>query len=141
MVIYNLLTRVTRCRRLQVGATCGWAEHQHYRSAILRGQGEIKYPYGKLDLVGLEDFSAGAMENTGCITFRELLLLIDEKHSSIDAKRGVASTIAHEMTDQWFGDLVTDEWWDDFWLNGLTLGTDGNLYGVTAANPDRITSI
>jgi aminopeptidase N/puromycin-sensitive aminopeptidase len=77
----------------------------------------IKYPYGKLDLVGLEDFSAGAMENTGCITFRELLLLIDEKHGSVDAKRGVASTIAHEMAHQWFGDLVTNQWWDDFWLN------------------------
>lgn len=77
----------------------------------------IKYPYGKLDLVGLADFSAGAMENTGCITFREFLLLIDEKHSPTDLKREVASVIAHEMAHQWFGDLVTNQWWDDFWLN------------------------
>ena len=77
----------------------------------------IKYPYGKLDLVGLADFSAGAMENTGCITFREFLLLIDEEHTSIDLKREVASVIAHEMAHQWFGDLVTNQWWDDFWLN------------------------
>jgi aminopeptidase N len=77
----------------------------------------IKYPYGKLDLIGLEDFSAGAMENTGCITFREILLLTDEKHSSVGQKRAVASTIAHEMAHQWFGDLVTNQWWDDFWLN------------------------
>src|SRR6202167_3930804 len=78
---------------------------------------DIKYPYGKLDLVGLADFSAGAMENTGCITFREILLLLDDKHASIGLKKEVASVIAHEMAHQWFGDLVTMQWWDDIWLN------------------------
>jgi aminopeptidase N len=77
----------------------------------------IKYPYGKLDLVGLPDFSAGAMENTGCITFREVLLEIDEKHGSFDQKKEIASVIAHEMAHQWFGDLVTMKWWNDIWLN------------------------
>jgi aminopeptidase N/puromycin-sensitive aminopeptidase len=77
----------------------------------------IKYPYGKLDLIGLPDFSAGAMENTGCITFREVLLQIDEKQGSVDLKKTVASVIAHEMAHQWFGDLVTMKWWDDIWLN------------------------
>jgi aminopeptidase N len=77
----------------------------------------IKYPYGKLDLVGLPDFSAGAMENTGCITFREILLQIDEKQGSVDSKQTIASVIAHEMAHQWFGDLVTMKWWDDIWLN------------------------
>jgi len=77
----------------------------------------IKYPYGKLDLIGLADFSAGAMENTGCITFREVLLLLDEKHTAIDLKKTVASVIAHEMAHQWFGDLVTMQWWDNKWLN------------------------
>jgi aminopeptidase N len=77
----------------------------------------IKYPYGKLDLVGIPDFSAGAMENAGCITFREILLQIDEKHASIDLKKTIASVIAHEMAHQWFGDLVTMQWWDDIWLN------------------------
>ncbi len=77
----------------------------------------IKYPYGKLDLVGLPDFSAGAMENTGCITFREVILLIDEKRGSIDLKKEIADVIAHEMAHQWFGDLVTMKWWDDVWLN------------------------
>jgi aminopeptidase N len=77
----------------------------------------IKYPYGKLDLVGLPDFSAGAMENTGCITFREVILLIDEKQGSIDLKKEIADVIAHEMAHQWFGDLVTMKWWDDIWLN------------------------
>ena len=78
---------------------------------------DIKYPYGKLDLIGLADFSAGAMENTGCITFREILLLLDEKHVSLGLKKEVASVIAHEMAHQWFGDLVTMQWWDDIWLN------------------------
>lgn len=77
----------------------------------------IKYPYGKLDLVGIPDFSAGAMENTGCITFREVLLLIDENQGSVDFKKTIASVIAHEMAHQWFGDLVTTKWWDDIWLN------------------------
>jgi aminopeptidase N len=77
----------------------------------------IKYPYGKLDLVGLPDFSAGAMENTGCITFREVILLIDEKQGSVDLKKNIAGVIAHEMAHQWFGDLVTMKWWDDIWLN------------------------
>ena len=77
----------------------------------------IKYPYGKLDLVGIPDFSAGAMENTGCITFREVILLIDEKQGSVDLKKTIAGVIAHEMAHQWFGDLVTMKWWDDLWLN------------------------
>jgi aminopeptidase N len=77
----------------------------------------IKYPYGKLDLVGLPDFSAGAMENTACITFREILLQFDEKQGSVGLKKTIASVIAHEMAHQWFGDLVTMKWWDDIWLN------------------------
>lgn len=77
----------------------------------------MKYPYGKLDLIGLPDFSAGAMENTGCITYRDVLLLIDEKQGSVDLKKTIADVIAHEMAHQWFGDLVTMKWWDDVWLN------------------------
>ncbi|HTU43184.1 MAG TPA: M1 family metallopeptidase [Candidatus Aquilonibacter sp.] len=77
----------------------------------------VKYPYGKLDLVGIPDFSAGAMENTACITFREVLLEIDENQGSLRLKKEIASVIAHEMAHQWFGDLVTMEWWNDIWLN------------------------
>src|SRR5437660_1073226 len=77
----------------------------------------IKYPYGKLDLIGLPDFSAGAMENAGCITFREVILLIDEKQGSVDLKKTIASVTSHEIAHMWFGDLVTMKWWDDIWLN------------------------
>src|SRR5271169_4239403 len=77
----------------------------------------VKYPYGKLDLIGIPDFSAGAMENTGCITFREVLVQYDDQHGSVGLKKTIASVIAHEMAHQWFGDLVTMKWWDDIWLN------------------------
>jgi aminopeptidase N/puromycin-sensitive aminopeptidase len=76
----------------------------------------IKYPFGKLDLIALPDFDAGAMENTACITYREVLLLMGE-HPSVEAQQEVASVIAHEVAHQWFGDLVTMKWWDDIWLN------------------------
>ena len=77
----------------------------------------IKYPYGKLDHIVFPDFAAGAMENVGAITYRDSFLLIDEKTSTYDSKQNVANTIAHEMAHQWFGDLVTMQWWNDIWLN------------------------
>ena len=76
-----------------------------------------KYPFKKLDFIGIPDFSAGAMENIGAITFREADMLIDDKNSSYDSRRTVANVIAHEMAHQWFGDLVTMKWWDNIWLN------------------------
>jgi aminopeptidase N len=77
----------------------------------------IKYPYGKLDLIGLPDFSAGAMENVGLITFREVDLQLDKKTASLAQKKSVAITVSHEIAHEWFGDLVTMQWWDDVWLN------------------------
>ncbi len=78
---------------------------------------KIPYPYEKLDIIGVPDFSAGAMENAGAITFRERMLLADEKTASVGLRKSVASVIAHELAHQWFGDLVTMKWWDDIWLN------------------------
>src|SRR6185312_241239 len=77
----------------------------------------IKYPMPKLDMVGIPDFEAGAMENFGCITYRETGLLVDEKNGSIDAKKNVEVDVTHEMAHQWFGDMVTMQWWDNIWLN------------------------
>lgn len=78
---------------------------------------EIKYPLEKLDLIAIPDFGAGAMENWGAITFREILLLVDEKKTSIAIKKRVAEVIAHELWHQWSGNLVTMKWWNDLWLN------------------------
>lgn len=77
----------------------------------------IKYPMPKLDMVALPDFEAGAMENFGCITYRETDLLVDARTGSIPAKKRVAIVVAHEMAHQWFGDMVTMQWWDNLWLN------------------------
>jgi aminopeptidase N/puromycin-sensitive aminopeptidase len=77
----------------------------------------IRYPFEKLDMIGLPDFSAGAMENTGLITYRQAELQLDDKHASVGLRKRVATVIAHEMAHQWFGDLVTMQWWDDIWLN------------------------
>jgi aminopeptidase N len=77
----------------------------------------IKYPMPKLDLIAIPDFEAGAMENFGAITYRETDLLLDDKHASLSAKERVAQVVAHEMAHQWFGDMVTMQWWNNIWLN------------------------
>ncbi len=77
----------------------------------------IPYPSDKVDLVGLPDFAAGAMENLGCITFRESLLLVDPATSTQQEQQLVADVVAHELAHMWFGDLVTMRWWNGIWLN------------------------
>ena len=77
----------------------------------------IRYPFEKLDMIGLPDFAAGAMENTALITYRQAMLQMDDKRASVSKHKDVAIYIAHEISHQWFGDLVTMKWWDDIWLN------------------------
>ena len=77
----------------------------------------LRYPFAKLDLIGIPDFQAGAMENAGAITFRESFLLLDDATASTASRKFVADVIAHEIAHMWFGDLVTMAWWDDIWLN------------------------
>jgi puromycin-sensitive aminopeptidase len=77
----------------------------------------IAYPGDKVDLVALPDFAAGAMENLGCITFRESLLLVDPATSTQNERQLVADVVAHELAHMWFGDLVTMRWWNGIWLN------------------------
>ena len=76
----------------------------------------VKYPLPKCTQVALPDFEAGAMENWGLVTYRESMLLAN-KNATLDTKKGVALTVTHELSHQWFGDLVTMSWWDDLWLN------------------------
>lgn len=78
---------------------------------------DTKYPLPKSDHVALPDFSSGAMENWGLITYRETTLLADPATTSISSKHYIATVIAHELSHQWFGNLVTMEWWNNLWLN------------------------
>jgi puromycin-sensitive aminopeptidase len=78
---------------------------------------DIAFPLGKCDFVALPDFASGAMENWGLITFREQTLLMDPDNTSLMTKQYVAIVVAHELTHQWFGNLVTMRWWTDLWLN------------------------
>ncbi len=75
------------------------------------------YPYDKLDLVGVPNFAAGAMENVGLVTFREKLVLLEGEHAPAPDRLWAQVVIAHELAHMWFGNLVTLRWWDDLWLN------------------------
>ncbi len=78
---------------------------------------QTPYPLPHSWQLALPDFSAGAMENWGLVTYREAYLLLDPDNTALDTKQLVATVIAHELAHQWFGDLVTMKWWDDLWLN------------------------
>ena len=77
----------------------------------------IPYPGDKVDMVAIPDFAFGAMENLGCITYRESVLLVDEATATTSEKMRVLDVIGHELAHMWFGDLVTMKWWNGIWLN------------------------
>lgn len=78
---------------------------------------DIPYPADKLDLVAVPDFAFGAMENVGCVTFREVLLLIDPETATQTELERLVDVVAHELAHMWFGNLVTMDWWEGIWLN------------------------
>ncbi len=94
----------------------------------------VKYPLKKLDQVALPDFEAGAMENWGLVTYRESMMLAGE-NATLSTKKSVALTVAHELSHQWFGDLVTMKWWDDLWLNE-SFASVMEYYAVDQAYPE-----
>jgi aminopeptidase N len=96
---------------------------------------DTPYPLPKSDHVALPDFSSGAMENWGLITYREMALLADPKTTSISSKRYIATVIAHELSHQWFGNLVTMEWWNNLWLNE-SFATLMEYIAIDALYPD-----
>ena len=109
---------------VRVWTTAGHAEQGRYALEVslrlLEYYNEyfgIPYPLEKLDHLAIPDFAAGAMENWGGVTYREIALLFDPASSSPGTKQRIAEIIAHEMAHMWFGDLVTMKWWNDLWLN------------------------
>ncbi|XXH05230.1 hypothetical protein Hte_011655 [Hypoxylon texense] len=95
----------------------------------------IDYPLPKSDLLAVHEFTHGAMENWGLVTYRTTAVLFDEKTSDARYKNRVAYVVAHELAHQWFGNLVTMDWWDELWLNE-SFATWAGWYAVNEFHPD-----
>ena len=95
----------------------------------------LPYPADKLDLVAIPDFAFGAMENLGCVTFRESVLLVDPAQAARVELERVADVVCHEIAHMWFGDLVTMKWWNGIWLNEA-FATFMEVLAVDAFRPE-----
>jgi puromycin-sensitive aminopeptidase len=105
------------CPPGRLGLTAFGLEVGAYSLRYLADYFELPYAGDSLDLVAIPDFAFGAMENLGCVTFRETLLLADLAKVTQGEQQNVVDVIAHELAHMWFGDLVTMSWWNGIWLN------------------------
>lgn len=111
-VVVRVYTPPGKAEQGRFGLNCAVKSLDHYDDFF-----GIEYPLVKLDMVAIPEFAMGAMENWGLVTYREVDLLIDPVKASVQQKQRVCSVVAHELAHQWFGNLVTMDWWDDLWLN------------------------
>jgi len=109
---FRVFSRGDAIRQTQYALQTGIRMHNFFENYF-----NVTYPLPKQDLIAIPDFSSGAMENWGLITFRETALLYDPQLSSAINKQRIAVVISHELGHQWFGNLVSPAWWDDLWLN------------------------
>ena len=107
-VTFRIWSRPEVISQTQYAAETGPLILEYYENYF-----DVKFPLPKQDMIAIPDFGAGAMENWGLITYREECLLYEEGVSSLSSKEGVASVMAHELAHQWFGDLVTMDWWTE----------------------------
>ncbi|CAO1423722.1 unnamed protein product [Diamesa serratosioi] len=111
-VIFRIYARHDAMDQVNYAADIGPKILKYYEDYF-----QIKFPLSKIDMIAIPDFGAGAMENWGLITYREEDLHFQPKISSLSSQHRVATVIAHELAHQWFGNLVTMDWWTDLWLN------------------------
>lgn len=112
----NLPVRVYTTRGLEEQGRFA-LEHAHKTIDYFSDIFEIEYPLPKSDLLAVHEFAMGAMENWGLVTYRTTAVLFDEEKSDARYKQRVAYVVAHELAHQWFGNLVTMDWWSELWLN------------------------
>ena len=110
--MYKIWHQETKSGQADYAASIGPVILHYYEEYF-----NLTYPLPKMDMVAIPDFGPGAMENWGLITYREVLLLLDEQVSSATNKERVTDVMAHELAHQWFGNIVTMKWWNDLWLN------------------------
>ncbi|XP_055851073.1 aminopeptidase N-like isoform X2 [Episyrphus balteatus] len=111
-VLFRTWSRSDAISQVSYAAEVGPRVLEYYEDIF-----DIKFPLPKVDEIAIPDFSSGAMENWGLVTYRETALLYERNVSSASSKHRIASVISHELAHQWFGNLVTMKWWTDLWLN------------------------
>lgn len=121
---FEYIEGTDQCRPVRIYTTPGKKEHGRFALEVackalpyFENYFDIKYPLPKMDLIAIPDFALGAMENWGLVMYRETCLLVDPENTATSRKQFIAIIVAHELSHQWFGNLVTMQWWTHLWLN------------------------